>query len=122
MSSQTDTFETSEAWRGLHIYTNGEWKKLHPTVRDNKVLSDETWSSQKINEELGYISHDTLLNTHNLTTDIDHNKITNRHDLTVDIDHNNLTNYDPDVHPRVSFTDTEPTETKKGDLWINYIK
>ena len=38
------------------------------------------------------IDHDTLKNTHNLTTDIDHNSITNNHNLTTDIDHNAITN------------------------------
>jgi microcystin-dependent protein len=36
--------------------------------------------------------HDSLQNTHNLTTDIDHNSITNAHNLTTDIDHNSITN------------------------------
>ena len=40
----------------------------------------------------GEVDHDSLLNTHNLTTDIDHNTITNTHNLTTDIDHNSLTN------------------------------
>jgi len=38
------------------------------------------------------INHDSLTNTHNLTTDIDHNSITNNHNLTTDIDHNTITN------------------------------
>ena len=38
------------------------------------------------------VDHDSLANTHNLTTDIDHNSITNTHNLTTDIDHNSLTN------------------------------
>jgi len=40
----------------------------------------------------GYIDHDALTNTHNLTTSINHNTITNNHDLTTDIDHNTITN------------------------------
>lgn len=36
--------------------------------------------------------HNSLQNTHNLTTDIDHNSITNAHNLTTDIDHNSITN------------------------------
>ena len=38
------------------------------------------------------IDHNSLLNTHNLTTSIDHNTITNNHNLTTDIDHNSITN------------------------------
>lgn len=38
------------------------------------------------------VNHDSLLNTHNLTTSIDHNSITNTHNLTTDIDHNSITN------------------------------
>ena len=38
------------------------------------------------------IDHNSLVNTHNLTTDIDHSSITNTHNLTTDIDHDQLTN------------------------------
>lgn len=38
------------------------------------------------------IDHDSLTNTHNITTDIDHDSLTNTHNLTTDIDHDNLTN------------------------------
>jgi len=40
----------------------------------------------------GGIDHNSLNNTHNLTTDIDHSSITNTHNLTTDIDHNSITN------------------------------
>lgn len=49
--------------------------------------------------------HNTLTNTHNLTTDIDHDSLTNTHNLTTDIDHNALTNYDANKH----FTQAEIT-------------
>ena len=38
------------------------------------------------------IDHDSLANTHNLTTDVDHATITNGHNLTTDIDHASITN------------------------------
>jgi len=38
------------------------------------------------------IDHNSLNNTHNLTTDIDHNSLNNTHNLTTDIDHNTITN------------------------------
>jgi hypothetical protein len=38
------------------------------------------------------VDHDTITNTHDLTTDIDHDTITNTHDLTTDIDHATITN------------------------------
>lgn len=44
------------------------------------------------------IDHNSITNTHNLTTDIDHDSITNTHNLTTDIDHNALTNYEADEH------------------------
>lgn len=44
------------------------------------------------------IDHNSLTNTHNLTTDIDHNTITNTHNLTTDIDHDQLTNYVANEH------------------------
>lgn len=46
----------------------------------------------------GQIDHNSLSNTHNLTTDIDHASITNAHNLTTDIDHDTLTNYDANKH------------------------
>lgn len=39
------------------------------------------------------IDHDTIANGHNLTTDIDHDTLTNGHNLTTDIDHDLLTNF-----------------------------
>lgn len=44
------------------------------------------------------LDHNSLTNTHNLTTDIDHNTITNTHNLTTDIDHDQLTNYVANEH------------------------
>jgi len=38
------------------------------------------------------INHNLLMNTHNLTTDIDHDTITNNHNLTTDIDHDTILN------------------------------
>jgi len=44
------------------------------------------------------VDHDTLTNTHNLTTDINHNTILNNHDLTTDIDHDTITNTGGNKH------------------------
>ena len=44
------------------------------------------------------IDHATITNGHNLTTDINHNTITNGHNLTTDIDHDQLTNFDQNEH------------------------
>lgn len=38
------------------------------------------------------IDHDSITNAHNLSTDIDHDGLTNTHNLTTDIDHNSITN------------------------------
>lgn len=38
------------------------------------------------------VDHNTLTNTHNLTTDINHANITGTHNLTTDIDHNTILN------------------------------
>ena len=46
----------------------------------------------------GGVDHDSLANTHNLTTDIDHDNITNAHNLTTDIDHHALTNFTTTEH------------------------
>ena len=44
------------------------------------------------------VDHNSLLNTHDLTTDIDHASITGTHNLTTDIDHNALTNFVANKH------------------------
>ena len=38
------------------------------------------------------IDHDSLANTHNLTTDVDHDAIANTHNLTTDVDHDTISN------------------------------
>jgi hypothetical protein len=48
--------------------------------------------TQLAGDLVGSIDHNSLLNTHNLTTDIDHASITNTHNLTTDIDHATITN------------------------------
>lgn len=58
------------------------------------------------------IDHDTITNNHNLTTDIDHNTITNNHNLTTDIDHNALDNYEVGEHRTINDSATGVT-----DLW-----
>ena len=60
----------------------------------------------------GEINHNSLQNTHNLTTDINHNTILNNHNLTTDIDHNALTNYDVAEHRTINDSATGIT-----DLW-----
>jgi hypothetical protein len=45
-----------------------------------------------------FVDHNSLINTHNLTTDIDHDLLTNTHNLTTDIDHDLLANFVSDEH------------------------
>jgi hypothetical protein len=49
-------------------------------------------STTNLTTDDSQINHNSLSNTHNLTTDIDHDSLTNTHNLTTDIDHNSLTN------------------------------
>lgn len=58
-------------------------------------ISGDTVTFDTVDSE---IDHDSLSNTHNLTTDIDHNAITNTHNLTTDIDHDATTNYVANEH------------------------
>lgn len=44
------------------------------------------------------VDHDSITNTHNLTTDVDHDTITNTHDLTDDIDHGSIAGLADDDH------------------------
>ena len=51
------------------------------------VLTGDTLSLN-----VGAVNHNSLLNTHNLTTDINHALITGAHNLTTDINHASITN------------------------------
>jgi hypothetical protein len=63
---------------------------------------------------VGNIDHDTLTNTHNLTTDIDHNTITNTHNLNVDIDHGSIGGLTDDDHPQYFLLSSSATVS--GDI------
>jgi len=61
-------------------------------------INDANITATAITQHVAFIDHDSLLNTHNLTTSIDHNTITNNHNLTTDIDHDALTNFVANEH------------------------
>ncbi|MHA2062772.1 MAG: hypothetical protein ACXABY_00085 [Candidatus Thorarchaeota archaeon] len=61
-----------------------------PSLNHNSLLNTHNLTTD--------IDHSTITNTHNLTTDIDHDQLTNTHDLTASINHNLLTNYNSDEH------------------------
>lgn len=61
-------------------------------------IHDDRIAASSITQHEGSIDHNSLVNTHNLTTDIDHNSITNAHNLTTDIDHDQLTNFETNEH------------------------
>jgi len=63
---------------------------------------------------IGDIDHDTLTNTHNLTTDIDHDTITNTHNLNVDIDHGSIGGLAGDDHPQYFLLSSAATVS--GDI------
>ncbi len=101
-----------ETLDAAYIYNGTAWVKFGSTVTHNNLASlqggttDEYYhataaeytilqatSGSNTGDKLdSAIDHDSLLNTHNLTTDIDHDTITNNHNLSTDIDHNGLTN------------------------------
>ena len=66
----------------------------------------------------GTIDHNTIVNTHNLTTDIDHDALNNfdpnEHFTEASIDHGNITGLGDDDHPQY-INDTEMT-TISGDI------
>lgn len=82
----------------------------HSAIYYNKTAVDAKWTTWS-----GTIDHDTINNTHNLTTDIDHNAITNNHNLTTDIDHDQLTNFSADEH----FTWATVSATIDHDTIVN---
>ena len=63
----------------------------HVTASEKTVVSN-TSGTNTGDQASGDFDHDSLVNTHNLTTDINHATITGGHNLTTDIDHNNITN------------------------------
>jgi len=65
------------------------------TTNDSEIDHNSLANTHNLTTD---IDHDTITNTHNLTTDIDHDTITNTHNLTTDIDHNQLTNYAANEH------------------------
>jgi len=64
------------------------------------------------------IDHDTITNTHNLTTDIDHNQLTNTHNLTSDIDHDQLTNYNSREHIELPNNNS----TGRAAVWMPFTE
>ncbi|MFC1616791.1 DUF2793 domain-containing protein [Candidatus Margulisiibacteriota bacterium] len=66
------------------IWNGFNWIVFAATIDHNSLGNTHNLTSD--------IDHNNILNTHNLTTDIDHNTINNAHNLTTDIDHNTLTN------------------------------
>jgi len=91
-----DLFDLDTQGRTLIIGAAAD--TLAMTFHGSITLDDVTVDS--INEEV--IDHNTLLNTHDLTTDIDHDMILNTHDLTLDIDHDSIAN----THQGVDTTDS----------------
>jgi len=65
------------------------------SVNDSDVDHDSLDNTHNLTTD---IDHDTITNNHNLTTDIDHDTITNNHDLTSDIDHDQLANFTQTEH------------------------
>ena len=59
---------------------------------DTTVWANSQISQSAVTQHEGALDHNGLLNTHNLTTDINHNTILNNHNLTTDIDHDTITN------------------------------
>jgi len=55
-------------------------------------FADPRIKESNVTQHVGAIDHNSLLNKHNLTTDINHNTILNNHNLTSDIDHNTINN------------------------------
>ena len=72
------------------------------TVNDSTTI-DFTLIGQLIEASVipGAIDHNTLLNTHNLTTSIDHNTITNNHNLTSDIVHQSISGAGTNTHTTI---------------------
>ena len=85
----------------------------HSAIYYNKTAVDAKWATWS-----GTIDHNTIVNTHNLTTDIDHDALTNytadEHFTEASIDHGSIAGLGDDDHPQY-INDTEMT-TISGDL------
>lgn len=67
-------------------------KSIAANQIDTGTLPNARIQVTGVTQHQASIDHDSLLNTHDLTSDIDHDSITNTHNLTTDINHNTITN------------------------------
>lgn len=63
-----------------------------------KIVIGNTSGTNTGDQVSGDFDHNSLVNTHNLTTNINHASITGAHNLTTDIDHDALTNFTATEH------------------------
>lgn len=85
-------------------YTNEDAQDAVGGILDNGTAGNIVFTYDDVGGVIsavtqdGEIDHNSLNNTHNLTTDIDHDSLTNTHNLTTDIDHDQLTNFASNEH------------------------
>lgn len=110
-ASQISDFDT-EVSNNTDVAANTAARHDAVTVSDTASI-DLTLTGQQVSGVVlpAGVDHNSLNNTHNLTTDINHNTITNNHNLTTDIDHNALTNYLSSEHFQQSSITTVGTVT-----------
>lgn len=78
------------------------------------VASPVTLTGDQIGLNVGAVDHNSLLNTHNLTSDINHATITGYHNLTSDIDHGSISGLGDDDHQQYYLADG--TREMSGDI------
>lgn len=78
---------------GISYADGGNFVTL--TTNDGEINHDSLANTHNLTSD---INHATITGAHNLTTDINHASITGAHNLTTDIDHDSLTNYDANKH------------------------
>lgn len=106
-----------------HNYLNGlqggessPLEYYHLTSAEKTVV-ENTSGTNTGDQESSDFDHDSLTNTHNLTTDIDHDSITNTHNLTDDIDHNLISGLDGgSASPEEYYHLTQAEHDRVGEL------
>ncbi len=114
VASHNDTTATGAE---LDELTDGSDTTLH--IHDNSYYTETEVDAAFVTFS-GTIDHNTIINTHDLTTDIDHDQLTNyeanEHFTEATIDHSAITNLDYASAGHTDFASTEALATTSGVL------
>lgn len=121
-SSVTNRLFTNDDYRG---YVEGWIHGSDNTKFDGADIYNGTVSSGQIDSSVWttLVDHNTIVNNHNLTTDIDHDQLTNfsadEHFTEASIDHGSISGKDDDDHTQYALADASRTFSTGVTGWID---